>query len=117
MHVRRSPTLPYLSSSRVVVGHWLGSSPSSSTRVLTPVPTALGMRLPVLRETRMPAVICTIGPVRAVVDSTERIAEAVVERLTTWAAEMGDCSHVGRREIGRPEPWCPDLDHLYADSS
>ena len=58
--------------------------------VLTPAPTALGMRLPVLRETRMPAVVCTVGPVRAVVDSTELIAQAVVSALAMWAAEMAD---------------------------
>ncbi len=49
---------------------------------------AVGMRLAVLRETRMPAVVCTMGPVRAVVDSTERIADAVVESLHVWAAQM-----------------------------
>ena len=48
------------------------------------------MRLPVLRETRMPAVLCTLGPVRAVVDAAELIAQAVVGALPTWAAEMAD---------------------------
>jgi len=56
--------------------------------VLTPAPTAVGMRLPVLRETRMPAVVCSIGPVRSVVDSTELITHAVVDALQTWASEM-----------------------------
>ena len=56
--------------------------------VMTPSPAAVGMRLAVLRETRMPAVICSVGPVRAVVDASESIADAVVEALQTWATEM-----------------------------
>jgi N-acetylmuramoyl-L-alanine amidase len=56
--------------------------------VLSPAPTAVGMRLAVLRETRMPAVLCTLGPVRPVVDSAERIAEAVVTALQAWAYDM-----------------------------
>jgi N-acetylmuramoyl-L-alanine amidase len=56
--------------------------------VLTPAPTAMGMRLPVLRETRMPAVLCTLGPVRPVVDAADSIAKAVVSALQVWAPEM-----------------------------
>jgi N-acetylmuramoyl-L-alanine amidase len=55
--------------------------------VLNPAPTAVGMRLAVLRETRMPAVLCTLGPVRPVVDAAESIAEAVVRALRTWALD------------------------------
>ena len=36
---------------------------------------AQGMRLAVLRETRMPAVLCAIGPVQQVVDQTPSVAE------------------------------------------
>ncbi len=43
------------------------------------------MRLPVLRETRMPAVLCSLGPVRAAVDATDAVTEAVVNALTAWA--------------------------------
>jgi N-acetylmuramoyl-L-alanine amidase len=43
------------------------------------------MRLPVLRETRMPAVLCAIGPVQHVLDLTPRVAVAVVEALESWA--------------------------------
>ena len=46
---------------------------------------AHGMRLPVLRETRMPAVLCAIGPVQHVLDLTPRVAVAVVEALESWA--------------------------------
>jgi N-acetylmuramoyl-L-alanine amidase len=46
----------------------------------------LGMRLPVLRETRMPAVLCSLGPVRDVVDAAEPITDAVVTALSEWSA-------------------------------
>jgi N-acetylmuramoyl-L-alanine amidase len=42
------------------------------------------MRLAVLRETRMPAVLCSLGPVRAAVDATDAVTEAVVTALTAW---------------------------------
>ena len=43
------------------------------------------MRLPVLRETRMPAVLCAIGPVQHVIDHDPGVAAAVVEALESWA--------------------------------
>ena len=46
---------------------------------------AHGMRLPVLRETRMPAVLCAIGPVQHVIDLNSGVAAAVVEALESWA--------------------------------
>jgi N-acetylmuramoyl-L-alanine amidase len=46
---------------------------------------AQGMRLAVLRETRMPAVVCAIGPVQHVIDQTPSVAAAVVEALEIWA--------------------------------
>ena len=46
---------------------------------------AQGMRLPVLRETRMPAVLCAIGPVPHVFGVTPGVAAAVVEALESWA--------------------------------
>ena len=51
-----------------------------------PRPEVRGMRLPVLRETRMPAVLCSLGPVRAAVDATDAVTEAVVGALTGWAS-------------------------------
>ena len=51
------------------------------------LPTAAsGMRLPVLRETRMPAVLCALGPVQRVVDESPQVVAAVVEALRMWAA-------------------------------
>lgn len=44
-----------------------------------------GARLPVLRETRMPAVLCRVGPVQRVIDATPSVVEAVVEALERWA--------------------------------
>jgi N-acetylmuramoyl-L-alanine amidase len=43
-----------------------------------------GMRLPVLRETRMPAVLCELGPTKAVVDHTPTVATAITQALRSW---------------------------------
>ncbi len=59
------------------------------TRHLTPVldepPRLRGMRLPVLRETRMPAVLCSLGPVREIVDAARPVATALVTALSEWS--------------------------------
>lgn len=44
-----------------------------------------GMALPVLRETRMPAVLCELGPPAAVVPRTAELAVALGDALTAWA--------------------------------
>jgi N-acetylmuramoyl-L-alanine amidase len=49
-----------------------------------------GMSLPVLRETRMPAVICEVGPPSIVVRRAGALAHAIVEALTLWAATPED---------------------------
>jgi len=46
--------------------------------------TATGMRLPILRETRMPAVLCTLGPVRDVADHAPDVASAVIAAVECW---------------------------------
>lgn len=56
------------------------------------VPTALaladggarGMSLTVLRETRMPAVICEIGPSAVVVEHASLLAQAIADALVAW---------------------------------
>lgn len=56
------------------------------------VPTAIGvkdggvraMSVPVLRESRMPAVLCELGPPPAVVERGAEIATALGEALTAW---------------------------------
>jgi N-acetylmuramoyl-L-alanine amidase len=45
---------------------------------------AIGMSLPVLRETRMPAVICEVGPPATVVIRARLLAVALVDALGAW---------------------------------
>ena len=49
-------------------------------------PHLVGMRLPLLRETRMPTVIAEIGPASLVVLRNEQLAEQLVQALVTWAS-------------------------------
>lgn len=49
-----------------------------------------GMSLPVLRETRMPAVICEIGPASVVVERTAALATSVVDALAAWVGTPWD---------------------------
>jgi N-acetylmuramoyl-L-alanine amidase len=48
-------------------------------------PAVRGMRLPVLRETRMPAVLVTLGDVQRVVDHAPYLVLSVVAALEAWA--------------------------------
>jgi N-acetylmuramoyl-L-alanine amidase len=45
-----------------------------------------GRRLQVLRETRMTAVVCSLGPVQRVVDAAPAVSDAVVNAIAAWAA-------------------------------
>lgn len=45
-----------------------------------------GMRLPILRETKMPAVLLTLGPVDTLLPRSQRIAEAIFLALIAWAS-------------------------------
>jgi N-acetylmuramoyl-L-alanine amidase len=47
--------------------------------------TVSGMRLPILRETKMPAVLLTLGPVELMTQRSQRIAEAIFLALSAWA--------------------------------
>lgn len=47
----------------------------------------LGMRLPILRETRMPAVLCEVGPPSGVVAATTQLAGALGAAVERWASE------------------------------
>jgi len=73
-------------------GRALGSGIVSHLHeILEPPPRLQGMRLPVLRETRMPAVLCSLGPVRDVVDAADPITEALVTAVQDWSsAPLGD---------------------------
>jgi N-acetylmuramoyl-L-alanine amidase len=48
-----------------------------------------GMSLPVLRETRMPAVIIEVGPPAVVVEQGPAMAEALTGSLTAWSDSPG----------------------------
>jgi len=66
---------------------------SLAERLADRVPSALGvpalgvcgMAIPVLRETRMPAVVCEAGPTTALVARGPAFVTAVVDGLTAWA--------------------------------
>jgi N-acetylmuramoyl-L-alanine amidase len=49
-------------------------------------PEVRGMRLLMLRETRMPAVQCIFGPVRVAIDAGPAIAGAIIEALERWVS-------------------------------
>ena len=44
----------------------------------------VGMRLPVLRETKMPAVLVSVAPVRQAVDAAHDLGTAVLRAVETW---------------------------------
>jgi hypothetical protein len=48
--------------------------------------STVGMRIPVLRETRTPAVLGQLGPPRALVDEAPGVAAATVRALRAWCA-------------------------------
>jgi len=50
---------------------------------------AVGMAIPILRETRMPAVVCEIGPTAAIVADGPSIADALADALERWIAPDG----------------------------
>lgn len=56
---------------------------------LTPADVS-GMRLAVLRETRMPAVVCELGPPELVVAGAARIIQVLGEALSAWVAAPVD---------------------------
>ena len=46
-----------------------------------------GRRLPILRQTRMPAVLCTLAPASTVVLATAEIADCLAAAITDWLAD------------------------------
>jgi N-acetylmuramoyl-L-alanine amidase len=50
---------------------------------------AHGMRLPILRETRMPAVLIELGPSALVVERSAEVARAVGDAVTCWTSDPG----------------------------
>ncbi len=70
-----------------------------ATRIVEAVPqrfpggaTASGMSVPVLRETRMPAVVVEIGPLDVVVERATEIGEALASAIIRWAETREDSS-------------------------
>jgi N-acetylmuramoyl-L-alanine amidase len=61
-----------------------------STRLHLPDLGSRGMSVPLLRETRMPAVLCEIGPVSVLVEQSATVAEAIVDSLGEWAGAGWD---------------------------
>ena len=59
-----------------------------ASRRVAPHTDVIGLRHPVLRETRMPAVLVTCGPVRPVMDCASQLASAVADAITGW------CLHI-----------------------
>lgn len=59
----------------------------SLAAALTVASAAAGRRTPVLRETRMPAVLLRIGPADRVVGERKAIASAVFDALSIWVVE------------------------------
>lgn len=49
-----------------------------------PEGTVAGLRLPVLRETRMPAVVCFLGPAPLVVERSAPMATSIVDAIRSW---------------------------------
>lgn len=83
------------------------------------VPTAVGigdggvrgMAIPVLKETRMPAVVCELGPPSWVVAHTAELAEALGVVLAAWVASpVGESGGSGEESGGAPEPGVPGSD-------
>ncbi len=69
-------------------GHALAQHAGQALAVILGVePEVVGMRLPLLRETRMPAIVIEIGPASRVVTQNEQIATAIAQALVSWATE------------------------------
>lgn len=47
-----------------------------------------GLRLPVLRETRMPAVLCSFGSLRTVTDAASCVSTALVDAIELWMSRV-----------------------------
>ncbi len=57
---------------------------SKMAAVLPSEHTTVGMRLPILRETKMTAVWCRMGPASQVVEQTEAIAKSLRDAVIVW---------------------------------
>ena len=66
-------------------GYRLASHCSNAIKKVMAVETSTnGMQLPILRATKMPAVLCVLGPPGEVVEKTNEIAKALADAISTW---------------------------------
>ena len=73
-----------------VGGRVLAQRCSTELAALLSQPTpATAMRLPILRETKMPAVWCRLGPGSTVVPKTPHIARGLSQAVTDWCLDPG----------------------------
>ncbi|MDQ1395286.1 MAG: N-acetylmuramoyl-L-alanine amidase [Acidimicrobiaceae bacterium] len=49
-----------------------------------------GMRIPILRETRMPAIVCELSPLSVVVERSAELASSLCQAITAWIADPLD---------------------------
>ena len=54
-----------------------------------------GMRLPILRETRMPAVLCEVAPLHTTATAVPALASTFVASITAWADGRGELESPG----------------------
>jgi N-acetylmuramoyl-L-alanine amidase len=59
----------------------LGASGAQTVR-------SIGMRLPVLRETRMPAVVCTLGNSVTLIENQKIVAQALARAIGIWVSAI-----------------------------
>jgi len=59
----------------------------ATSRALDGPVAVAGMRLPVLRETRMPAVVCELAPARTVVERGASLARVVSAAIEAWVED------------------------------
>jgi len=71
---------------RSLAGHCAGAL----TSLLDQTVAAAGMRLPILRETRMPAVWCRLGPAHIVVEHAAAVTDALRDAVTAWCEDTSD---------------------------
>jgi len=66
-------------------GFRLASHCSKAIKKIMEVKTSTnGMQLPILRATKMPAVLCFLGPPGEVVENTNEIAKGLAEAIANW---------------------------------
>ena len=82
-HFYRVPTFESIG------GRALAESVANEIRVIDGFhPEVVGMRLPILRETKMPAVLVTIGSARAVSDASNELVEGVLRAFEQWISRV-----------------------------